>query len=277
MAQSDQDQRPHRRRTMQHRRADHHRERRQRKSGQHVIAPGMAHQVTARKAPDRHAAPQQHQIMRRGRLVDIADVRLGHEIDEQVGHADFGNQINEDRRYAEHQIAVAQQIPTPGALAIGRTHRRRFGQTGARKHHRQRDQHARHQRIGQLGRQRVAIAIGLRQRLRPGCGGAAPGPRQDQHAAEQGRQPGAGGVERLYQGQAAFGGFRRSKRGDERIGRDLQQRDAARHDKQRCQRYRITGQARRDNHAQRSRRHDQQSDHDRAPIADPFDQQGGRD
>src|SRR3546814_6650678 len=58
---------------------------------------------------DLHPPPQQEQIVRRGGVADIADFRRRNEVDEQVRHPDLGDQIDEDRGDAEHQIAVSPQ------------------------------------------------------------------------------------------------------------------------------------------------------------------------
>ncbi len=136
---------------------------------------------------------------------------------------------------------------------------------------REHDQHHGDEDVGQDHRLRIGVALRLRQ-LRTRLRGAAAAAAKDQVAGEQRRQHGAQRIERLHQVQPRRSRFRRADHGDIGVRRDLQQRDAAGDDEQHDQGDAVGRQARRDRHAERARRHDEQADDDRLLIAHPLDQ-----
>ncbi len=207
---------------------------------------------------------------------EVADLRLRHEVDEQVGHADLGDQVDEDGRDAEHQVAMPPQRMAGAFLAggaPGRLAQRR--QLEAGDDYGQHHQHRGHDQVGQLHRLRVGQAFGLAQHG-VALGGAGGRAAEDQVAAEQRRQGGADRVERLHQVEPRRGGVRVTDDRDVGIGRDLQQGDAAGDHEQRAEGDAVGDQARGRDHAQRAERHDAQADHQRALVADAFDQLGRR-
>ena len=88
---------------------------------------------------------------------EVADLRLRDEVDEQVRDPDLGDQVDEDRRHAEHEVAVAPErqaraLDLGGALRAAASDGR---QREARDHHGQHDEDRRHDQVGELHRLRV--------------------------------------------------------------------------------------------------------------------------
>jgi hypothetical protein len=96
------------------------------------------------------------------------------------GDPDFGDQVDEDARYAVDEVAVSPQRhalaffrrDTPGAFPEAR-------QLEPRDDQRQGDEHRRHDQIGGLDRTGVGEPLGLGQNPGP-MSGAGYGARQDQ-------------------------------------------------------------------------------------------------
>ena len=86
---------------------------------EHLFGRNAAHDEAADEAAHHHPAPQQHQIIGGRRLGHVADVRLRDKVDEQIGDADLGDQVDEDRGYAEHQVAVVPQRQVLALLGVG--------------------------------------------------------------------------------------------------------------------------------------------------------------
>jgi hypothetical protein len=143
----------------------------------------------------------------------------------------------------------------------------------ARDHHGENHQHDRDQAIGQDHR------LGIGQPLRRGqhhvgAGGAALRPAQDQVGAEHRRQHRSRRIHRLHQIEARGGGFGLADHGHIRVGRHLQQGDAAGDHEQHGQRHPVGRDRGGQHHAERARRHDQQADHQRLLVARLLDQLG---
>src|SRR3546814_15074205 len=94
----------------------------------------------------------------------VRDVGLADEVDEQIGDADFGDQIDEDRRNAPHEVAVPPQrmiLALSAAAPAGRRANR--GEREARVDARAYEESHRHEDAGTNQGMRAGQQLGLAQ------------------------------------------------------------------------------------------------------------------
>jgi len=131
--------------------------------------------------------------------------------------------------------------------------------------------------IGQLDGGGFVHAVGLQGIGREDAegGGRLGSGVEDQVSAEQGRDGGAEGVERLREVQAAGRGARGAEDSDIRVGRDPQHSNAAREDQESREEQAIGGNEGRGQEQQRAGTHDEDSRDHSALVAYPVDQLSG--
>ncbi|MCY1301919.1 hypothetical protein D9M70_515560 [compost metagenome] len=111
--------------------------------------------------------------------------------------------------------------------------------------------------------------------LRRRVGGGDDSSRQDQRRTEHRGQRRAERVEGLGQGQAARGRIRRTKHGHVRVGRNLQQRDAACQHEESTEEQRIDAKACRRDEQRAADGGDDEAEHDPPFVADALDERAG--
>ncbi|EEF25516.1 conserved hypothetical protein [Ricinus communis] len=156
-------------------------------------------------------------------------VRLAQEVDQEAADTDFTTHVQEDRHHPQGQVTVLERVRKRALLAA-------LLRIDDFRQARQREQDRQQQQRGGQGQVRALHGRGLRGVVRLQLVGAqlrqirraqhAAG--QDQHPAQERRHSGAQRVEGLGQRQAAGCGARIAQHRHVRIGRHLQNGDAAR-------------------------------------------------
>ena len=125
----------------------------------------------------------------------------------------------EGMRAARHRLRRRRDRPAPQPPECDGEHRQQCGDAEKR----------------QLGRIGFGAAIGLERLRRQACRirRLAQSAREDQHRTENGCDGGAERIEGLREDETARRGLGLSQNGDQRIGGDLQDGDAAGHDEER--------------------------------------------